>query len=73
MSERAYIDGTLGVYQLNQVELLRDVFISAYERSCQRYLAIRQSLGEPDEGNLVRYRLTLADFGKWKFKRLLKA
>ena len=130
MSERAYIDGTLGVYELNQVELLRDVFIWAYERSCQRYLAIRQSLGEPDalrmkyraaiqdtvqtlvrsnvkgtlvqirnhaknlvaqtdlsafvdtiaqdlghlhEGNLVRYRLTLGEFNKWKFKRQMKA
>ena len=130
MSERAYIDGTLGVYELNQVELLRDVFIWAYERSCQRYLAIRQSLGEPDalrmkyraaiqdtvqtlvrsnvkgtlvqirnhaknlvaqtdlsafvdtiaqdldhlhEGNLVRYRLTLGEFTKWKFKRQMKA
>ena len=46
--ERAYIDGTLGVYELNRVELLRDVFVWAYERSCQRYLAVKQSLPEPD-------------------------
>ena len=46
--ERAYIDGILGVYERNRVELLRDVFLWAYERSCQRYLAIRQSVGEPD-------------------------
>jgi hypothetical protein len=32
--ERAYVDGTLGVYELNRVELLRDVFVWAYERSC---------------------------------------
>lgn len=32
--ERAYIDAILGVYELNRVELLRDVFIWAYERSC---------------------------------------
>ena len=46
--ERAYIDGILGVYERNRIELLRDVFLWAYERSCQRYLAIRQSVGEPD-------------------------
>ena len=46
--ERVYIDATLGVYELNRVELLRDLFLWAYERSCQRYLAIRQSVGEPD-------------------------
>jgi hypothetical protein len=36
--ERAYVEGTLGVYELNEVDLLRDVFVWAYERSCQRYL-----------------------------------
>ena len=46
--ERAYIDGILGVYELNHVELLRDVFVWAYERSCARYSAVRRSLGEPD-------------------------
>ena len=46
--EKAYIDGILGVYELNRVELLRDVFVWAYERSCARYSAVRQSLGEPD-------------------------
>ena len=46
--EKAYIDGTLGVYELNRVELLLDVFVWAYERSCQRYVAIKESLPEPD-------------------------
>ena len=46
--ERAYIDGTIAVYELNHIELLRDVFIWAYQRSCARYSAIRQSLGDPD-------------------------
>jgi hypothetical protein len=36
------------VYELNQVDLLRDVFLWAYERSAARYAAVRQSLGEPD-------------------------
>jgi hypothetical protein len=43
-----YTDAVLAVYELNQVDLLRDVFIWAYERSAARYAAVRQSLGEPD-------------------------
>jgi len=53
--EQEYISGCLGVYELNRNELLRDVFVWAYERSCARYSAIRQSLGEPDLFRL-RYR-----------------
>jgi len=48
MPESIYIDGILAVYELNRIELLRDAFVWAYERSCQRYGAILQSLGEPD-------------------------
>lgn len=44
----AYQDAVLGVYELNRVELLRDVFIWAYGRSCERYAAVRRSLGAPD-------------------------
>lgn len=43
-----YISAMLGVYELNQVALLRDLFVWAYKRSCARYSAVRQSLGEPD-------------------------
>jgi hypothetical protein len=43
-----YSEAVLGVYELNRTELLRDVFIWAYERSAARYAAVRQSLGEPD-------------------------
>jgi hypothetical protein len=46
--EQAYIDGTLGVYKFNQIDLLRDVFVWANERSCQRYLAITQTMADPD-------------------------
>ena len=58
--ERAYIDGVLGIYELNRVELLRDVFVWAYERSSARYSAVRQSLGEPDPFRL-RYRALVAE------------
>lgn len=38
---RAYIDGIMGVYELNRIELLRDVFVWAYERSAARYSKIK--------------------------------
>lgn len=43
-----YTHAVLGVYELNRIELLRDVFLWSYERSAARYAAVRQSLGEPD-------------------------
>jgi hypothetical protein len=43
-----YINGLLGVYELNKVDLLRDVFIWSYERSSQFYSTVRKTLGEPD-------------------------
>ena len=48
VSRALYIEALLGVYELNKIDLLRDVFIWAYERSAARYAAVRQSLGEPD-------------------------
>lgn len=56
--ENSYIEGILGVYELNQIALLRDVFLWAYERSCQRYLAITQTMIEPDPLK-IRYREAL--------------
>jgi hypothetical protein len=57
--EQDYVAGMLGVYELNRVELLRDVFAWAYERSCARYAAVRQSLGAPDPFRL-RHRELIA-------------
>ncbi len=53
-----YISALLGVYELNRIELLREVFVWAYQRSCARYSAVRQSLGEPDPFR-VQYRAQL--------------
>ncbi len=58
--ERAYVEGILGVYELNRIELLRDVFVWAYERSCQRYLAISQSMSDPDPLRM-RYRAAMIE------------
>ncbi|MEO7963887.1 MAG: Fic family protein [Gemmatimonadaceae bacterium] len=57
--EQAYVEGLLGVYELRRIELLRDVFTWAYERSCAQYTVVRESLGQPDSFRL-RYRTQLA-------------
>lgn len=46
--EQAYSRAILGVYELTRIELLRDLYVWAYERSTQEYLAIKQGLAEPD-------------------------
>ncbi len=46
--EQAYSRAMLGVYEMTRVELLRDVYVWAYERSAQEYLAVRQVLVQPD-------------------------
>ncbi len=58
--ERAYADGTLAVYELNRFDLLLDVFVWSYERSCQSYLAVRQSMAAPDPFRM-RYRDALIE------------
>lgn len=58
--ERAYIAGYLSIYELTRVELLLDVFTWAYERSCQRYVVIRDSVAEPDLFRL-KYRNALIE------------
>ena len=40
--ERDYIEGNLGVYELNDTSLLKDVYVWAYERSCRRYNTIKR-------------------------------
>ena len=57
---QTYTEAVLGVYELNKIDLLKDVFIWAYERSAARYAAVRQSLGEPDPFRL-RYREQLRE------------
>jgi len=43
-----YTEAVLAVYERNQVDLLKDVFLWACARSAAQYGAVRQSLGEPD-------------------------
>ncbi|WPP00640.1 hypothetical protein SFA35_04495 [Pseudomonas sp. HR96] len=38
----------IGLYETTRIELLRDLYVWAYERSTQEYLAIRRELVAPD-------------------------
>jgi hypothetical protein len=58
--KKSYIEGILGVYELNRIELMRDVFIWGYERSVKRYLSTREELGEPDPFRM-KYRTLLTE------------
>lgn len=57
---QSYVDAVLGVYELARVDLLRDLFAWAYERSCQRYTVLKDALPQPDPLRL-RYRAVLAE------------
>jgi hypothetical protein len=59
--EEIYVRGLLAVYELNRVELLKDVFLWAYERSAARYAAVRQTLGKPDLFKM-KYRQEISRF-----------
>jgi Fic family protein len=58
--EHAYVEGVLGIYELNKIDLMRDLFVWSYERSTIRYSSVQQTLGEPDSFKL-RYRLQVID------------
>lgn len=56
----AYVSALLGVYERNDVSLIRDLYVWAYKRSSQRYTAIQQAMGEPNLLKL-RYRSTIRE------------
>jgi hypothetical protein len=58
--EKLYIDGYLGIYELNDYSLLKDVFVWAYERSSLEYLTVKKTLQAPDP-LLVKHRKTVQD------------
>ncbi len=53
VDDRAYIDGLLGVYELNNVSLLREVYIDAYLASADRYRVLRAEVETPEKAALV--------------------
>jgi Fic family protein len=53
MDDSAYIDGLIGVYELNNVSLLREAYIDAYLTSAENYRALRAEIETPEKAALV--------------------
>ena len=53
MDDSAYIDGVIGVYELNNVSLLREVYIDAYLASADNYRVLRAEVEAPAKAALV--------------------
>ncbi|MGH6719145.1 MAG: Fic family protein [Alphaproteobacteria bacterium] len=53
MDDRAYIDGLIGVYELNNVALLREAYIEAYLASAENYKTLRAEIDTPDKAALA--------------------
>lgn len=53
MDDAAYIDGLIGVYELNNVALLREVYIDSYLASAQKYRVLRAEVDVPDKAALA--------------------
>lgn len=53
MDDAAYIDGLIGVYELNNVSLLREVYIEAYLASAENYRTLRAEIETPDKAALA--------------------
>ncbi len=60
LPEQAYTDAILGIYELGRIDLMRDVFVWAYERSCQHYAAVERQLVPPEPVRL-KYRRQLGE------------
>jgi len=53
MDDGDYIDGLLGIYELNNVSLLREAYIDAYLTSAENYRTLRAEVDAPEKAALV--------------------
>ena len=53
MDDRAYVDGLLGVYELNNASLLWKTYVDAYLASAENYKALQVELASPHKAALV--------------------
>ena len=53
MDDGAYIDGLIGVYELNNVAVLREGYVDAYVASAENYRVLRAELETPEKAALV--------------------
>ncbi len=53
MDDSAYIDGLIGIYELNNVSLLRGAYIDAYLTSAENYRTLRAEIETPEKAALI--------------------
>ena len=53
IDDAEYIDGLIGVYELNNVSLLRDIYIDAYLASAENYRVLVAELASPSKAALA--------------------
>lgn len=53
MNDDDYIDGLIGIYELNNVALLREAYIDAYVASAENYRALRAEVETPAKAALA--------------------
>lgn len=50
--DRGYVDGILGVYELNDIALLKQVYVDSYLASARHYTALRAQMDSPPKAAL---------------------
>jgi hypothetical protein len=60
MDDAAYIDGLIGIYEFNNVALLREVYVESYLASAEKYRVLRAEVDVPDKAALA-YRDVVRD------------
>ena len=58
IDERAYVRGLLGVYELNDVSLLREAYVNGYIASAKRYRYVQPLAIHPERSGIVYRRFT---------------
>lgn len=53
MDDKDYMDGIFGIYELNNISLLRDAYIDAYVASARNYHALRAEVDSPEKAALT--------------------
>ena len=53
MDDSDYIDGLIGIYELNNVSLLREVYLEAYLASAEKYRVLRAEVDSPEKAALA--------------------
>lgn len=51
--EQSYVEALFGVYEMTRIELMRDLYVAAYQRSTREYITIQQNMAKPDPVRLT--------------------